>query len=280
MNELEHKKTSPNHAFLGNIFCLVSTGKEKDSESGYYYFSARYFMPNLSIWNSVDPMADKYPSLSPYNYCAWNPIKLVDPEGKEVYINGEHADRAVSRLQTKKLKITRDSETGKLSVSFRSKFSMKDLSDDEKLLYDAIEDENISVQVTTAKTGTIHQKGETVHIFTSIADGAIHGTYGGSFDGTVYLNDKCAISYQFLDLDLLDENGYNQGVPHEVTESYLFWKKTLGKGEAIKPAYDDRPHPDYYNCHERAIPQDSPGLLFRFFGRYCHLPRSKFGRTK
>ena len=29
-------------------------------------------------------MADKYPSISPYAYCAWNPLKLVDPEGKEV----------------------------------------------------------------------------------------------------------------------------------------------------------------------------------------------------
>ena len=66
------------------VFHLPFTGKEKDSESGYYYFGARYFMPNLSIWNSVDPMADKYPSLSPYNYCAWNPMKLVDPDGEEM----------------------------------------------------------------------------------------------------------------------------------------------------------------------------------------------------
>ena len=29
-------------------------------------------------------MADKYPSISPYAYCAWNPVKLVDPDGREV----------------------------------------------------------------------------------------------------------------------------------------------------------------------------------------------------
>ncbi|MBQ6046460.1 MAG: RHS repeat-associated core domain-containing protein [Bacteroidales bacterium] len=69
--------------YQGSLFRRF-TGKEKDSESGYYYFGARYFMPTLSIWNSVDPMADKYPSLSPYNYCAWNPIKLVDNDGMEI----------------------------------------------------------------------------------------------------------------------------------------------------------------------------------------------------
>jgi len=29
-------------------------------------------------------MADKYPSISPYAYCAWNPVKLVDPDGCEI----------------------------------------------------------------------------------------------------------------------------------------------------------------------------------------------------
>ena len=38
----------------------------------------------MTMWLSVDPMADKYPSISPYAYCAWNPVKLVDPDGREM----------------------------------------------------------------------------------------------------------------------------------------------------------------------------------------------------
>ena len=61
-----------------------STGKEKDSETGYGYFGARYMDHELmTMWLSVDPMADKYPSISPYAYCAWSPVRLVDPNGEE-----------------------------------------------------------------------------------------------------------------------------------------------------------------------------------------------------
>ena len=38
----------------------------------------------MTMWLSVDPMSDKYPSISPYAYCAWNPVKLVDPNGMEM----------------------------------------------------------------------------------------------------------------------------------------------------------------------------------------------------
>jgi RHS repeat-associated protein len=63
------------------------TGKEKDSESGFYYFGARYYDCDLSgLFLSVDPMADKYPSISPYAYCAWNPVKLVDPDGMDTIV--------------------------------------------------------------------------------------------------------------------------------------------------------------------------------------------------
>ena len=34
---------------------------------------------DIRKWLSVDPLVDKYPGISPYAYCAWNPIKYIDP---------------------------------------------------------------------------------------------------------------------------------------------------------------------------------------------------------
>lgn len=58
------------------------TGKERDVETGYGYFGERYYDADLMTgWMSVGSMADKYPGMSPYNYCAWNLVKLVDLDG-------------------------------------------------------------------------------------------------------------------------------------------------------------------------------------------------------
>ena len=59
-------------------------GKELDAETGLYYYGARYYDPKLSGWLSLDPLAEDYPSMSPYAYCTNNPIKYIDPNGKEV----------------------------------------------------------------------------------------------------------------------------------------------------------------------------------------------------
>ena len=64
------------------------SAKERDPETGLSYFGSRYYSSDLSIWLSVDPMSDKYPSLSPYTYCADNPVKCVDPNGEEWDIDG------------------------------------------------------------------------------------------------------------------------------------------------------------------------------------------------
>jgi len=71
---------------LNSEFCILNwtytfSAKEKDDETGLSYFGSRYYSSDLSVWLSVDPMAAKYPSTSPYAYCRNNPIRLVDPNG-------------------------------------------------------------------------------------------------------------------------------------------------------------------------------------------------------
>ena len=57
-------------------------GKERDYESGFHYYGTRYYWSEvLTGWLSVDPMMDKYPWISPYNYCVWNSLIMVDPDG-------------------------------------------------------------------------------------------------------------------------------------------------------------------------------------------------------
>jgi RHS repeat-associated protein len=56
-------------------------GKEYDYETGMYYYSARYYAPPVFI--SRDPLFEEYFWMSPYAYCANNPVKYVDPTGME-----------------------------------------------------------------------------------------------------------------------------------------------------------------------------------------------------
>ena len=92
------RHVSPAHPILNSSFLILNwtytfSAKEKDFETGLSYFGSRYYSSDLSIWLSVDPMAAKYPSLSPYVYCADNPVRLVDPDGESVWIIGDDGRR-------------------------------------------------------------------------------------------------------------------------------------------------------------------------------------------
>ncbi|MEC5395941.1 RHS repeat domain-containing protein, partial [Bergeyella sp. RCAD1439] len=52
-------------------------GKELDSETGLYYYGARYYDPRVSLWLNVDPLVEK--TMQPYAYTNNNPIMLIDP---------------------------------------------------------------------------------------------------------------------------------------------------------------------------------------------------------
>lgn len=63
-------------------------GKELDRTHGvdWYDYGARMYDGALGRFMAVDPLSEKYYSFNPYAYCLNNPIKLIDSDGKQVYI--------------------------------------------------------------------------------------------------------------------------------------------------------------------------------------------------
>ncbi|WP_017733375.1 RHS repeat-associated core domain-containing protein [Nafulsella turpanensis] len=68
-------------------------GKELDEETGLYYYGARFYDPQTSVWLAVDPMAEKFAGWNAYNYTLNNPVRLTDPDGKaplDIIIKGQN----------------------------------------------------------------------------------------------------------------------------------------------------------------------------------------------
>lgn len=60
------------------------SGKEEQAFAGLAWqdFGARMYDPDLARWTTPDPLAEKYPGISPYVYCNDNPVNFVDPDGR------------------------------------------------------------------------------------------------------------------------------------------------------------------------------------------------------
>ena len=106
------------HAHATTNWSYTFSAKERDLETGLTYFGSRYYSSDLSVWLSVDPQSDKYASLSPYTYCANNPVKLVDPNGEEVWIPGVD----------EKGNVTYTAEAGDNLGTFASQFDCRDVN--------------------------------------------------------------------------------------------------------------------------------------------------------
>lgn len=198
------------------------TGKEKDDLTGLQYFGARYYDSRISIWYGVDPMAEKYPQYTPFNYTLDNPIRLVDPDGMEVddvIISGPQADKAVQELnKSSSLKITRNQQTGQISASG------KPSNKADKKLLEAINDKKITVELRTTDKQLIDSKDGTKDV----------PLIPAAYEGSTVNEDQKVNALQIINVDnavkiseLLGETPAAT-ITHEINESFFGAKRDPG----------------------------------------------------
>ena len=204
------------------------SAKEKDIETGYSYFGARYYTSDLSIWLSVDPMSDKYPSMTPYNYCNNNPVILVDPDGMDVEIGGDAQQAYYKEVKNgaKSLGISvKMDKNGLLSAQYKGK---GEISSEGQQVLDAINDKNVKVEINATKSDYADDK---PFFGGAFMGNKLHTREDGSVGATGYqtVNPK----------DLRDMDNY-YGQPgrsslHEMTESFQGGLISIKEGVSSGP---------------------------------------------
>lgn len=61
-----------------------------------YDFGARQYFPKYAIWGSIDPLSETYYPITPYAYCANNPIKYIDPDGNRARVSIDGKNQRVT----------------------------------------------------------------------------------------------------------------------------------------------------------------------------------------
>ena len=96
---LEHGKENieASSSNLGENYKYNGKELQTEEDLDWYDYGVRKHMPELGRWASIDALAEKYETASPFAYVLNNPINAVDPDGQLViYVNGLLFDDARS----------------------------------------------------------------------------------------------------------------------------------------------------------------------------------------
>ena len=133
------------------------TGKERDTESGYDNFNARNYHSEVGRFLSVDPLADKYPGWSSYNYTMNNPMNMVDPDGMEaddIIIRAKRGDdknyvkRTFDQLQSLTSQKLQIDKSGNVTIVNNEGGNASAHSESTKLVADLIGDHSKTTTIT------------------------------------------------------------------------------------------------------------------------------------
>ena len=173
-------------AHIGGAVNASSVTLDRANGLDMYDFGARLYDMIVPRFITIDPMAEKYPSISPYAYCAGNPIRYVDPTGMIVQMFGsateEERNRVLADLQklsNHKLSfVQQDNGNWHLTEDSNTRVGENNFSNGTTLISDAINNEHTASIVIEHTGGFVAEnanpiaatngEGSDVYIFYSV----------------------------------------------------------------------------------------------------------------
>ncbi len=201
---------NPNYTVSSNRYRFSGKEDQTTGDLQMQDFGARFLGKKLPVWGSVDPLAEKYYSISPYAYCANNPIRYIDPTGmyfddsneKKAQRLEKKIDNRIAKLENKIVKLHKKGETagdiyvriGELEVSKTDISSMRDDKNTEYRYARASSRNNEAGRgkPSTDKTGTNNAGHNVITMYTDSNTGnRLHETrHGGQIALRLYSFDQ------------------------------------------------------------------------------------------
>lgn len=196
---------------------------------------------------TIDPLAEKYPWISPYAYCLNNPIKYIDPDGRDVVITGTLSNEALEQLQNKVGKYITLSINESGNVSYSMNEGVNKLKGDAKRMAGMIDDSSITVNLVTTDKNV-----------TSTGNLMIGGTFMGNTvttdaDGNVTVSARQEVNPNVLGSADAHTKTPGKMMMHEATEAYEGAK--ISQKTGVSSPYSNMPGTVYEKAHNRATPQ-------------------------
>ena len=209
-------------------------GKEWNATTSTYDFEARYLSPSFHRFTTMDPLAEKYYSISPYAYCANNPVRYSDPTGTVFTERSlEYVERLINNIDE------RQNHNAEKIAKLQERLHSERLSDKRvkriqkqigKLQGESSELENVRAEITVLK--------ESNQVYDIRRDNSLN--INDSIFGTGEYRSGVAFEFETGCFSIALGDGSLGSLAHELKHAYQFEIGALSSGyrKDGQPFYD------------------------------------------